>query len=38
MRFQAGVAAVVDQGVHAGSEVVAPRHHHPAFAPHGEVL
>ena len=38
MRFQTGVSAVIDQGVHPRSKVIAPRHHHPALATHGEVF
>ena len=38
MGFKAGITAVIDQSVHASSEVFASGRHHPAFATNGEVL
>ena len=38
MRFKSSIPAVIDQGVHAGSQVFSPSRHHPAFSPDGEVL
>ena len=38
MRFKSGIPAVIDQGVHASSQVFSPGRHHPAFSPDGEVL
>ena len=38
MRFKSSIPSVIDQGVHAGSQVFTPGRHHPAFSPDGEVL